>query len=156
MTRESKMKNKIPEELYKKILENMPVFCVDVIIVKDKKVLLVKRRDEPCKGQWWVPGGRVYKNEKTEDAAIRKAKEETGLDVEIVRRVGFYEIMIKEAAFGVRTGTHNPVVVYLLKPKSNQEIHVDETSSNYKWIDHIEEDLHDYLKKILKDSGVFD
>jgi len=150
-----KMQNLIPIELYEKIMENMPVFCVDIIISQDKKVLLVKRENEPCKDQWWVPGGRLYKNEKTCDAAIRKAKEETNLDVEIIKQVGFYELMLKEAIPKVKTGTHNPVIVYLLKTKSSQEIHLDEQSSNYKWINKIEPDMHDYLKKILKDSGVF-
>jgi colanic acid biosynthesis protein WcaH len=150
------MQNKISKGLYKKFLKNMPIFCVDLIIDRDKKVLLVKRKDEPCKNQWWVPGGRVYKNEKTEDAAIRKARGETGLDVEIVKRVGFYEPMLKEAQFGIKTGTHNPVVVYHLKSKSDQEVYLDETSSGYRWIDRIETDMDDYMKTILKDSKVFD
>ena len=150
------MRNKISKGLYKKVLENMPVFCVDVIIEDDKKVFLVRRKNEPCKNQWWVPGGRLYKNEKTQDAAIRKAREETGLDVEVIKQVGFYEPMFKEAQLGVKTGTHNPVVVYLLRTKFNQDIHLDEQSSDYRWIDRIETDMDDYMKTILKDSKVFD
>ena len=98
----------------------------------------------------------MYKNEKTQDAAIRKAHEETGLDVEVVRQVGFYEVMMKEAQLGVKTGTHNPVVVYLLKPKPNQDICLDEQSSDYRWTDRIEIGMNDYMKTILKNSKVFD
>ncbi len=69
------MNAKIPEEEYKKILENMPICCVNLVIAHNNKVLLIRRKNEPEKNKWWIPGGRIYKNEKLKDAAIRKAKE---------------------------------------------------------------------------------
>jgi len=55
----------IQENLYKKILEYLPILCVDVII-KDLNgsILLIKRNNEPLKGEWWVIGGRVLHGEK--------------------------------------------------------------------------------------------
>ena len=66
----------IPWSLYEQILDNMPIACVDVAILHDGKVLLVKRLDEPAKGQYWLPGGRVLKGEMLRDAAIRKTRDE--------------------------------------------------------------------------------
>ncbi len=55
------------------------------IIYYDQKVLLVKRRDVPV---WVLPGGGIDDNETPEMACIREAKEETGIEVSIIRKVG--------------------------------------------------------------------
>ena len=62
-----------------------------VIIIFDatkREVLLVKRRDVPV---WVLPGGGIDAGETPEAAALREAREETGFQVEIVRKVAEYE-----------------------------------------------------------------
>ncbi len=66
-------------ELYRQILEFMPIPCVDVAIVAHGAVLLVRRDDPPAQGEWWIPGGRILKGEMMRDAAIRKARQEVGI-----------------------------------------------------------------------------
>ena len=51
----------IPTELYARILQDMPIFCVDAIVLHHGKVLLVYRNNKPAQHLWWVPGGRVLK-----------------------------------------------------------------------------------------------
>lgn len=147
---------RISDSEYKKILENMPVCCVDLIINHNKKVLLIKRKNKPVKGQWWVPGGRVYKNEKLGEAVIRKAKEELGIEVKIERELGIYETFFDKGPFpNLKTGVHTLNITFIVKPLENQEIKLDRASSEYKWIDKIEENHHPYIKQVLKESGVF-
>jgi len=50
------MNNKIPDDIYEQILENTVISTVDAIIYNQGKVLLVLRKQEPCQGQWWIPG----------------------------------------------------------------------------------------------------
>jgi colanic acid biosynthesis protein WcaH len=70
----------IPNELYHRILAIMPIVCVDLMVIDvEGKLLLLKRRDEPAKGQWWFPGGRVYLGETRAESALRKLHEECGL-----------------------------------------------------------------------------
>jgi ADP-ribose pyrophosphatase YjhB (NUDIX family) len=47
---------------------------------KELKLLMIKRGDHPCIGQWALPGGFVEMNESLEQAAVRELKEETSID----------------------------------------------------------------------------
>jgi len=64
--------------------KNRPV-GVDVVIVNDGKILLIKRSTDPDKGKYALPGGYLDYNETLEEGAIREVKEETGLNIKIVK-----------------------------------------------------------------------
>ena len=55
--------------------------CVGAVVVHDGQLLLVRRGQEPGKGLWSVPGGRVEAGESLAEACVREVREETGLDV---------------------------------------------------------------------------
>jgi len=61
-----------------------PLAGVGAVIVNEGKMILVRRGVEPGKGKWSIPGGLVELGETVRDAVVREAKEETGLEVEIV------------------------------------------------------------------------
>jgi len=63
---------------------------VDAIIPYKGGIVLIKRRNEPFKDHYALPGGIVEYGEKVEEALVREVKEETGLDVEPYRLVGVY------------------------------------------------------------------
>ncbi len=54
------------------------------------KILLIKRKTVPFKGYWALPGGRADPGETVEQTIVREVKEETGLDVTVIRKVGEY------------------------------------------------------------------
>jgi 8-oxo-dGTP diphosphatase len=61
-----------------------------IIPFPDNKILLIKRNTVPFKGYWALPGGRMEPGETVEQTIVREVKEETGLDVTIVGKVGEY------------------------------------------------------------------
>jgi ADP-ribose pyrophosphatase YjhB (NUDIX family) len=65
-----------------------PYLTVDAIIEIDGGIILVKRKNPPP--GWAIPGGFVDYGESLEDAVIREAKEETGLDIKLVRQFHTY------------------------------------------------------------------
>jgi 8-oxo-dGTP diphosphatase len=66
--------------------------CVGAIVVDEAgRLLLVRRGQEPAKGSWSVPGGRVEVGESDENAIVREVLEETGLPVVCGRLVGTVE-----------------------------------------------------------------
>ncbi|WP_297421083.1 NUDIX hydrolase [Thermococcus sp.] len=62
----------------------------DVVILYRGGVVLIKRKHEPFKDHYALPGGFVEYGESVEKAAVREAKEETGLNVKLLRLVGVY------------------------------------------------------------------
>jgi len=67
-----------------------PKLTVDGIVLKDGKILLIKRKNQPFEGKWALPGGFVEYGEKTEDATVREVLEETGLKTKINHLFGVY------------------------------------------------------------------
>jgi 8-oxo-dGTP diphosphatase len=68
-----------------------PVLTVDVIIeYPDRRIILIKRGKDPNRGSWALPGGIVEEGETVEQAAIREAREETGIQVSLRRLVGVF------------------------------------------------------------------
>lgn len=65
-----------------------PVPTVDIIIARDNQVVLIKRKNPPH--GWALPGGFVDYGESYETAARREAREETGLEVQLVRQFHTY------------------------------------------------------------------
>ena len=69
----------------------LPSLTADIFIFDDDfNFILIKRKNEPYKNYWALPGGFVEYGETVEDAAIREAKEETSIDVKLKDLVGVY------------------------------------------------------------------
>jgi 8-oxo-dGTP diphosphatase len=71
------------------------------VVFRGDKVLLVERGQNPGKGLWSLPGGKVEFGETVEASAVREVFEETGLAVEIIRLIGIYEIISSELHFSI-------------------------------------------------------
>jgi ADP-ribose pyrophosphatase YjhB (NUDIX family) len=66
-----------------------PIPTVDIIIeIKPKGIVLIKRKNPPY--GWAIPGGFVDYGESLEEAAFREAKEETNLNIELIRQFHTY------------------------------------------------------------------
>lgn len=65
-----------------------PLVGVGVLIIRDGRVLLGKRRNAHGEGDWSPPGGHLEFGETPEECAAREAREETGLDIANVRLAG--------------------------------------------------------------------
>ena len=96
------------------MIGKQPALTVDIVIATGDGIVFIKRGNEPFKGMWALPGGFVDYGETVEAAAIREAKEETCLDVELVELLGVYSDPSRDPR------GHTVSVVYLAKIKSGE------------------------------------
>lgn len=75
----------------------MTTIGVNIAIIQNGKILLTKREDFEV---WCLPGGAVDEGESVAQAAIREAREETGLEVELTRLIGLYSHPNESALIG--------------------------------------------------------
>jgi mutator protein MutT len=87
-----------------------PIVGVGAVIVKGGRAVIVKRANEPYKGQWSIPGGRVELGESLHHAVKREMREETGLEVEVGPLIDVFE-RIEHDAQGIRY--HFVIIDYL-------------------------------------------
>jgi len=67
--------------------------AVGAIVIRDNHLLMVRRAQEPARGLWSVPGGKVERSEYLSDALRREVREETGLEIDVGELAGFFEVI---------------------------------------------------------------
>ena len=123
----------IPEKLYHQFLKGMPLACVDVAIVDRGSVLLVKRKDAPARGEWWVPGGRVWKGEMLRETAARKAREEVGIECHIGPIIHTAETIFPDGPAGIDVHSINACFfAYPISPRARARL--DDHHAGHKWV----------------------
>jgi len=73
----------------------VPLVGVGAIIIENARVVLVKRAHPPLQAEWSIPGGVLEVGELVREAAIREAREETGLSVEPLDLLGVYDRVLR-------------------------------------------------------------
>ncbi|MGV2950389.1 GDP-mannose mannosyl hydrolase [Acinetobacter sp. AGC35] len=138
----------LPDETFKSVIQHTPLISIDLIVRNEQgEVLLGKRVNAPAKGYWFVPGGRVRKNETLDDAFVRLVKEELGIESGVTRAdakfLGVFEHFYDDCVFCDDVSTHYIVLAYEL---FLENIMITNNLQNY----HIQWDgfdaAHDYVK----------
>jgi 8-oxo-dGTP diphosphatase len=75
---------------------DVPLVGVGAIIIENSRVVLVKRAHPPLLAEWSIPGGVLEVGELVREAAIREAREETGLTVEPLELLGVYDRVLRD------------------------------------------------------------
>jgi len=120
----------IPQELYTKIIEVMPIPCVDLLVCEPSgKVLMMKRKNQPAKGSWWFPGGRILFGEHRKDAASRKLMQECGLSSFSISEIGTYDVILDMPENKL---SHGITTVYKILVDTDI-VSMDKQNSEYDW-----------------------
>jgi 8-oxo-dGTP diphosphatase len=134
-----------------------PLVGVGAIIIENSRVLLVKRAHPPLQAQWSIPGGVLETGELVREAAIREAREETGLIVEPADLLGVYDRVLRNAEQRVQ---YHYVLIDFLCRRVGGELQAASDAAEVRWFTREElptlnlaEDTQDVIRKGFAKSG---
>jgi ADP-ribose pyrophosphatase YjhB (NUDIX family) len=121
-----------------------PVPTVDIIIeLEPGRIVLIKRKNPPF--GWAIPGGFVDYGESLEEAAVREAKEETGLDVKLIRQLHTYSAPDRDPRH------HTITTVYIAKSHGKPKARDDAVEAGVFSPANLPEEIAFDHRQILKD-----
>lgn len=148
------MKKLLPLKKYRDLLKYWPVFTVDVVFLnKDMtKILLFKRSNNPLRGEYYTIGGRLNKNERIIDCAVRQAQKEVGINVDKKRLIygGIQEEMHTNSIF--KNISYHALTLFFGYKIENEKIKLDSQHSEYKWFFIRDKRIHPLIKTKLKQT----
>ncbi|PHR99346.1 MAG: GDP-mannose mannosyl hydrolase [Oceanobacter sp.] len=144
----------LDRETFKTIIDTTPLVSIDLLVRNSQGQILVgKRVNRPAQGYWFVPGGRILKNERLSEAFSRLTEAELGvqLDIKNARYLGLYEHFYDDSIFtddagvgGTEVSTHyvvNGFEVVLPEAESSEGLSQNgyaglpcEQHNEYQWL----------------------
>ena len=112
-----------------------PIVGVGAVVVDGGRVLLVRRANEPLKGEWSLPGGAVDAGESLRAAVVREVREETGVETEMIARIDRVEYWYYWKEDCQRVRYHKFVYFYLLRYRSGDPRDHDHEVNESRWVD---------------------
>lgn len=149
--------SKLPPEIFRTVVEHTVLASIDLLITRpDGKLLVGWRENRPAQHAWFVPGGRINKNETRADAFSRITQAELGgvCAFADARLAGVYEHIYDDNVFGeAHFGTHYIVLAHRLDVPAGFEPRPDAQHARFQWMSlaEVREDpaVHPYTRAYL-------
>jgi colanic acid biosynthesis protein WcaH len=132
--------NFLDKDTFSTVIENAPLISIDLVVKNSEdKILLGQRVNKPAKNSWFVPGGRIYKDESIEQA--------------FKRITGVYQHFYDDNVFNDNFSTHYIVLGFELVIKEELSLGTIQ-HDKYKWFTQEEllnnKDVYTYVKDYFK------
>jgi colanic acid biosynthesis protein WcaH len=139
----------LKQETFVQIIGTTPLVSIDLVIYnKRREILLGYRRNRPAQNYWFVPGGRIRKNEHIQDALVRIARIELGITPGAGHLLGAFDHLYDDNCFGLpNLSTHYVVLAYAIEMQDGSEFIHDSQHAELKWWP---------VEKLLADPTVHD
>ena len=126
----------LPFATFKTVIKSTPLVSIDLIVRNSEgQILLGKRTNRPAKGNWFVPGGRVIKDESLEDAFSRLIEAELDLFKTTSSFKGVYQHFYDDNFSEELFTTHYVVLAYEIEFNGALASLPTEQHAVYKWFD---------------------
>jgi len=127
----------LSQEDFTQVIDNTPLVSIDLVVLNSRgEALLGERKNRPAKGFWFVPGGRIFKNESIENAFKRLTAEELGieLDINAAELLGPFNHFYDDCVFGESPSTHYVAIAYKLIVDLDIAGLPDQQHGAYRWM----------------------
>lgn len=149
----------LDQEKFQDMVRFSVLTSIDLILINDRnQVLLGYRTNAPAKGSWFVPGGRIFKDESLPQAALRIAKRELGLQSfpAPLELQGIYDHFYDDSFFASDVSTHYIVIACRCRVPGTLTVTPDQQHESLRVFDIPEllesPDVHEYTKNYFRDG----
>lgn len=159
----SESKGYLSREQFSMAVDALPLVSIDLCLVSEGCLLLVKRKNEPARDWWFTPGGRIKKNEAMSEALERIIDDEIGDfdgNSEVGTLLGAWDHFYPNSSFSNEVSTHYVNMPYLFSVDRRQKRKIEKTigycsqHTDWKWVDLVQIDkevsVHKYVKKSVR------
>lgn len=115
----------------KRLYPKQPIVGVGAVIICNGEILIEKRKSEPGRGKWSIPGGLVELGENITETVVREVKEETGLDVEKPELIDIVDDIIRDENGEIKY--HFVIVDYFVKVKGGN-VKASSDAEELRWV----------------------
>lgn len=140
-------------QAFRSVIKNTPLVSIDICMIHRGQILLAKRNNEPLKGRWFTPGGRIHKNETWQQALLRIVETELGIsDIALTdfSLMGVWDHFYNISATAQKISTHYVNLPHYAELKFKPKITLDSQHKEYDWFDlaEVSDDnkYHPYMK----------
>ena len=121
------------------VIDSTPLVSIDLVVINTQgQALLGRRLNRPAKDYWFVPGGRILKNEAIADAFKRLTHDELGqaFTMEQASLLGPFDHFYNDYVFGDDVATHYVAIAFILKLECELgSLPLDVQHGGYQWFD---------------------
>jgi colanic acid biosynthesis protein WcaH len=146
------------------IVQNTPLVSIDICLVYKGKILLGRRNNQPLKGEWFTPGGRIFKNEPWQECIRRVVGSELGMtinDPTDFKLMGVWDHFYEISVMDENVSTHYVNLPHYCTLKERPKLVMDQQHNDLAWFnlkDVISNDgFHQYMRNYtswLMDAGI--
>ncbi len=150
----------LSEDTFSTVIKSTPLVSID-LVVKNKQghALLGRRLNKPAKDYWFVPGGRIQKDESLSDAFKRLTHDELGqkFNIKQAELLGPFDHFYSDNVFGHKFSTHYVAIAYvLIVDKDLCQLPINVQHERYQWFERdellISDEVHLHTKWYFNES----
>ena len=130
------MSKRLDYSAFQTVVASTPLISIDLIIENlQGEALLGQRLNKPAQGYWFVPGGRILKDETIEQAFLRLTKEELGNEISFSKAsfIAPFEHFYNDNFSGENFSTHYIVLAFRIKLDIQLESLPKDQHQSYQW-----------------------
>ncbi|WP_394229060.1 GDP-mannose mannosyl hydrolase [Shewanella colwelliana] len=129
----------LDQTTFSTVIESTPLVSIDLVVINSQgQALLGQRLNRPAKDYWFVPGGRILKNEALADAFKRLTRDELGqaFTIEQACLLGPFDHFYDDYVFGDDVTTHYVAITFILQLECElAHLPLDIQHGGYQWFD---------------------
>ncbi len=131
-----------------RVYPDLPILGVGAVVVGELGVLLVRRDKDPGKGLWSIPGGRVELGETLDVAIHREVLEETGIEIETIRDIGYTDLIMKDSDGKIQ---YHYFIVHFLTKALTKDVTSETPEAEVKWfpLDTLPKDVPELIVDLI-------